>query len=118
MAESLQLFHFTCDHGLAAIRRDGVIKPGADGVAWFSSSADAPRESLGLTSRILDCDRMAHRVVVERSALLHPWGRVRSKWPLSIVDGLELAPGAEPRLWWVAVRPVPVLALPVAVRRG
>ncbi|MBS3177733.1 MULTISPECIES: hypothetical protein [unclassified Pseudoclavibacter] len=103
-----KLYHFTCDDKLPSILRDGVVKPGKTGLAWFTSDPDASREQLGLTSRTLDCDRMAHWLEVSATEDVYPWGRVRSRFPRHVLDDLETTPGAEPRSWFVSKKPVPL----------
>ena len=119
----MSLYHFTCDHGYADIIRDGHVKPlfdilgGMEGdgpaappsgsFAWFTDLDTPNRDALGLTSRILSCDRTAYRFEVTDETQVARWLDMRrllpALWPL------ELAPGAMPAHWWIASEPVPVV---------
>jgi hypothetical protein len=119
----VNLWHYTCDHGHAAIE-DVVVpacwqRPDLDGTpgtyAWFTDLAEPIRDALGLTSNMLDCDRTAHRYRVLDASPIVPWVRVRRSWP-SWVDLLESAPGARPMHWFVSPGPVDVEYAPIEVR--
>jgi hypothetical protein len=118
------LYHYTCSHGHAALGEGhAFVKSiaqlkGPMGVrywtgefAWFTDMATPERDALGLTSRVLTCDRTRHRyrITDDRSVFrwLHPM--IRSGLDREWIDELESAPGARPRHWFVAVRPVPVV---------
>lgn len=109
------LWHYTCEHGDAGISREargpgaGLVRPGGDGFVW-AADLDVPvRDALGLTSHLLDCDRMAHRWRIDDlsvAAYFLPW--VEARWSVDPVrrDAIEGAPGALLRHWWVARVPV------------
>ena len=107
-----RLFHFTCDHGRAAIGARGVLRPyrhaqlGVD-LLWLTSTSWPDRQATGLTSRYTSCDRMAHRYLVARQAPCEPWlgSDVRAAADPALVAALE-GLGA-PEQWWISAAPVP-----------
>lgn len=120
----MRLFHYTCDHGAAAVERDGLVVPsplrspastpsGVDGAAlvWLTDRATPSADALGLTSLIVDCDRTRWRVSVHAPAAV-PWlewadrHRVRALYRM-----LLTARGGEWRRWWVSEEPAVVLAV-------
>jgi len=114
--EKLRLFHYTCDDGLRAILKDNsTLRPGSDGFLWLTDLEFPVRDALGLTSHSLNCDRTSHRfeVVLPGWDKTPPWPvvpwmelrRMVAFAPLAAM--LEAAPGAMPRHWWVASRPLP-----------
>lgn len=112
------LWHYTCDHGRAALGTTGVLlpnaaAPGLPPLVWATDmpAANDP-EALGLTSVILDCDRTAHRYAITDPAGFTRWGRVRSHYPDWARDALELADGAQPARWWVSPTPAPATLAP------
>lgn len=113
----MDLWHYTCDHGLQGIKASGwVVIPAAAQLgslqgtpgefAWFTDLSHPLREGLGLTSTILACDRTEHRLRVLDSAPIVPWTKVRRSWGWAAE--LESAPGARPAHWYVAAEPVRV----------
>lgn len=132
-----RLFHYTCAHGRKALGDHGDVMPAVmvnpdlaekftalhilGRLAWFTDLSPAPgfvtprefREALGLTMNFTTCDRTRYRyrVTIEDGIEngLRPWTAVRHLYPAHIVAELEEAPGARPRHWWVADRPVPVI---------
>jgi hypothetical protein len=103
------LFHFTCSHGAEAIEREHRLRPNRhpwlpEPLLWLTDLVDPPnRDSLGLTSHTLRCDRMAYRFAVDTTA--ERWGTYAHRIGLPRItrDELEGAPGALPGHWWVAV---------------
>lgn len=73
------------------------------GMVWATDLPAPDRNGLGLTSHSIDVDRTAIRYRVLRPAQFVHWGRIRRSVGREIRDGLELANGALPRHWWVAV---------------
>lgn len=124
------LYHFTCHHGRNAIGKAGVLRPGASVahqalLPWTSrlvwlTDLDVPlRDALGLTANSLTCDRGAHRYRVTDPRFVAKWmdmRRILRNNPVtaSMVAGLESAPGAAPRHWWISMKPVPVVLDPLA----
>lgn len=110
-----QIWHYTCDHAAAGIRRDGVINPNAqpalDGLplSWFTDLDSSHRFEVGLTSRIIHCDRMAHRFEVKDPGVLDYWPTFarRLRVPRAVRDALE--DGRLPAHWWVSLKPVEVI---------
>lgn len=110
-----RIWHYTCDHAAAGIRRDGLIKPNAqpalDGlpVSWFTDLDRGHRFEVGLTSRIIRCDRMAHRFEVKDPNGLEHWPVLARhlRVPREIRD--ELEDGRLPAHWWVSLNPVEVI---------
>ncbi|MGH9252915.1 MAG: hypothetical protein ACRD0W_25905 [Acidimicrobiales bacterium] len=107
----MTLYHYTCDHGAARIGDSGILQPHL-GLVWLTDLDVPMREALGLTSHILNCDRIVHRYRVTDTASCQRWltylGR---RWQLD----LELADGARPAHWWVSEQPVPVVYDPKPV---
>jgi hypothetical protein len=110
----MRLYHYCCSHSLEGIRRDGFLKPhrqvalGDVELVWLTD-LDAPdRLALRLTSDLLDCDRLEHRIVVDVEAI--HWPRYARQLPLELRRPLELATGARPMHWYVSEHPVPVAA--------
>jgi len=111
------LWHFTCDHSCQRIGLNGLIKPAAmlapfaetitllAGVAWFTDLEAADVRALGLTSRLITCDRTAHRYTVTNSDPCVPWVVVRRMYPRELVDDIE-SNGAMPMHWFVSSVPV------------
>jgi len=124
-----RLYHFTCDHGHLGIGDHGLIVPAvfllnrAHGVPWtgvlaWCTDLERPsRDSVGLTSYAIACDRMAHRYRVDPT-LAVPWVEMRSvirERYADDVDALETTPGARPMHWWVSTVPLLADYDPVAV---
>jgi hypothetical protein len=107
------LYHFTCDHSAPLIEADGLLISqlqidGPGRLVWMTDLPRPPRESMGLTSHILECDRMAWRFTVPPGQEVDWWPdwrrRVRPWW----AEALESADMARPAHWWVAELPVAV----------
>jgi hypothetical protein len=117
------LWHFTCDHGYLALGIAGMCKPAVllepqkalpwpSNFAWFTDMAVPDRESLGLTSRLVRCDRTQYRYRVTNAEFVRPWHEVARLMPRKVRDALEAEPGSRPMHWWVSVSPVPVVYEP------
>lgn len=113
----MTLYHYTCDHAVQGIIADGHILPLSNqfpsatvppwsNFAWFTDMAEPDRPALGLTSRLLSCDRTAHRFTVTDVTEVERWINVRRHHPWAA--DLESEPGAMPAHWWIATEPVPV----------
>jgi hypothetical protein len=74
-------------------------------VVWLTTSREAPRDALGLTSSMLDCDRMAYLYRAFAPAAV-PWlgSRLRAEAPPDVVTELEAF--GEPASWWISTEPV------------
>jgi hypothetical protein len=125
-------WHFTCDHGRRGIGDTGMLVSASTQVdpdrlhrlpAWrralmdiiWLTDLDVPdRLALGLTSKMLDCDRTAHRY---RATTYKPIRYVsfRRDLPKRLRDELEDASGALPMHWWMAYTPVSVVYDPLPV---
>jgi len=71
-------------------------------VLWLTTAERPNREGLGLTSHLLDCDRLEYRYVVESDAA-EPWVSSlvrRTAHPSGVLE-LESVDGVEPSSWWV-----------------
>lgn len=95
-----RLWHYTCGHNFDAIRDDGFLRPGLDGLVWLTDLHPAPRLALGLTSYMLSCDRMEHVFPVLPTPDVVRW----VDYPLR--DRLKELPGTMPMHWWVSERRV------------
>lgn len=117
------LYHFTCRCSLAGIRRDGFLRPfphplmrrysipGAEaigGLVWLTDLEVAWREALGLTSKILKCDRTEHRFQAADESTAVPWTKFRRRVHATVRAALEEAEGAMPAHWFVSAVRVPI----------
>lgn len=108
-----RMFHFTCDHGFEGIKQLGYVAPNwhpllGMKVAWFTDLETPNAETVGLTSNLLNCDRLAHSVEVDPSRVRR-WlgsGEQASTPPLIQAD---LHRGSDPSHWWISRIQVPVL---------
>ena len=105
MVTPMRLYHYACAHTRKAVGTRGMLQPhpqpvlGGLRVLWLTDQEVPDREGLGLTSLMLDCDRIAYRYIVDCDAVryldirmvLHPMSRMT----------LETVPGARPDLWWM-----------------
>lgn len=119
------LYHYTCDHGHAALCRSGLVLPlgrhspnaaahlkatpyaWMAGLCWFTDLARPRAVLLGLTSNALTCDRTRHRWRVVDTSGVVPWLQVSNAYPAAVVDLLNEPPHT-PEHWWVAGQGVPV----------
>jgi hypothetical protein len=103
------LYHYTCDHGERDIRADGALRgnqhplmPGVGPIIWLTDMEVPDAHALGLTMRILLCDRTAYRFSVRTDRARH-WPTVaRELCSPAVRRHLDLAAGARPMHWWVA----------------
>lgn len=113
----IRLYHYTCDHGDRGIRADGALRGNvhpwmrdAGPLLWLTDMEVPDANALGLTMRMIPCDRTAHRFAVETDQAEH-WPRAARRLCSSGVrHELDFADGAMPMHWWVVVGPgmVPV----------
>ena len=114
-----QLWHYTCDHAQLKIGAVGQLIPASSQMnlhellplsdfVWLTDLGAPNREALGLTSRILLCDRTQHRYRVTEGGHAIWWMDLRRVLPWQWVDAVESTPGARPVHWWAAQDPVPV----------
>ena len=104
----MSFYHYTCEHGASAILRDGMLRPQrtplppVQFVLWLTDLEAPARKPLGLTSHTLDCDRTAHRFVVNEPVAVLPWVEARRQYfPRWWVEELESTDGAMPMHWYV-----------------
>lgn len=77
-------------------------------LVWATSDPVPTRESLGLSSELLSCDRMSYRYRVTDTAGFVQW----DVWKRDRVHPLvsaQLEHGCVPESWWVSEGPVPVV---------
>lgn len=113
-----RFWHYTCDHGHAALGAGGTLLTAAAQLGdpaslgpligphwvWATDLAYPQREPLGLTSVVTPCDRTAHRYRVINIGALTAWTEIaRQFYTRAQRDQLELAPGAMPRHWFVGI---------------
>lgn len=102
----MRLYHYTCSHGAEGIRKDLCLKgnphplmPESYGPLIWLTDLDSPdRQALGLTSRLLRCDRTTHRVTVDTELALH-WPEFARTLSRRLRDLLEQ--DAKPIHWYV-----------------
>ena len=106
----MTLFHYTCNHGRVGIGDDGWLRPaqtfwGGEPLIWLTDMDVPDRAGLGLTSRILSCDRLDYRYVAEAHGA-EPWltSSFRIAAPWKAVLALEAIEGVKPHHWWVSAR--------------
>jgi hypothetical protein len=104
--------HWTCEHGAAGIRADGIVRPNPHpylGVAlsWWSDLSVGDRFGLGLTMNYMTCDRMQAVFEADPGQQIVPWvvwarGRVapETRW--------EVQQFGWPRHWFVAEQDITV----------
>lgn len=104
------LWHFTCDHGYAAIGKRGLLRPNRHplmpelgAVVWLTCDAMPDRDDVGLTSASLSCDRMAYRYRAKALEAVQ-WASVADLVRPAVRADLERF--AEPAMWWVSITPV------------
>ena len=119
------LYHFTCDHGRAAIGDTGQLVPALRLVAYPQETVPTMRyvwltdlhvpipAALGLTRDWIVCDRSAYRYRVTDDTTVVPWVSVSRDMERPWRAALEFSPGAKPRHWFVSSEPVPVAYDPV-----
>jgi len=105
-------FHWTCEHGAAAIRRDGMTVKPHMGLSWWTDLSEPNRHTRAaccLTSVSLGCDRMQFKCRAASDALLIPWSEYKVEHGLDpeYIATLE-GDKARPEHWWVANERVPV----------
>lgn len=105
-----QLYHFTCSHGFEAIGASGILRPNVHPLMahlgpllWLTDLAEPSRDSVGLTSDYLTCDRMAYRYSVHTRAALG-WADLRERVSPAVVKIMESY--SDPAHWWVVRRPL------------
>jgi hypothetical protein len=103
------LYHYTCSHGLVLIEQDcwtlrpnGLVEPS---LLWLTDLDQPDREGLGLTMRVLKCDRTRHRFIVPQPLDVTPWVEARRGFRPTYVESLEKAKGARPEHWFVTRTP-------------
>lgn len=121
------LWHFTCHHGATAIGPSGYVLPASQHspaamagmpedwrwmaeLAWFTDLSVPDVMALGLTRRIVRCDRTRFRYRVQDNSLCVPWLDVLPTLPRRATE-LSRDYGL-PGRWWVSREPVPVILRP------
>jgi hypothetical protein len=117
------LYHYTCDHGRAAIGEAGELLPAyrlTDAVpehwwparfVWLTDLRVPDRYALGLNQVTLKCDRTTHRYRATDERGVVPWIEARKGFRRSR-HLLEDAPGVMLRHWYVCPIGVPVVLDP------
>lgn len=119
------LYHYTCEHAAAEIRKDGTLKPSSNPripMLWLTDLEIPDRLGLGLTMKTLKCDRLAHRFMVSEPFEVYRWIDVRRSWigtpAWKWVQAIEATEGALPRHWYVTKAPQHAVELPAAGQIG
>lgn len=116
----MTLWHYTCEHGREELGDGGLLLPAVEltssrpvpwtaYVVWLTDLTPPDRDALGLTSRLLTCDRTAHRYRVTDEANVVPWHVLARTLTREMRDELEAARGARPAHWYISAVPVPAL---------
>lgn len=96
------LYHYCCHHSAYAIEHDRfTLRPGLDGFVWLTDLDVPDRRGLGLTSRILSCDRTECRFVVDEPIEVERWIDVRRALPRPLVRDLEADPRVLLAHWYL-----------------
>ncbi len=108
-----QIWHYTCDHSAALIRRSGIVVPHPQpllghALSWWSDLGPEHRYEVGLTSETLDCDRMAYRFAPIDMGVLTWWPDAARTLGVSHATRDELEDDRLPAHWWVSLLPVAV----------
>lgn len=119
--EVTRLFHFTCGHSAEKIDAEGVLIPNQHPwwpvpLVWLTDLEDAlPDHLFGQGSGLLACDRSEARYEVQDVTGSLPWWQYarESGMHRTVRDLFEGTPGSMPAHWWVALRPLPVVAAAV-----
>lgn len=109
------LYHYTCEHGAAGIEASGLIEvrrqppEGQVTLTWLTDLEAPNRNALGLTSHIVQCDRLTYRFEVVEHVAVERYVDVRREFfPAYWWKELERAEGAMPMHWFVSLAPQPV----------
>lgn len=102
------LYHYTCEHGRRGLGTRGMLRPnpqpvlGGRPLIWLTDQSEPEREALGLTSRMLACDRLQfrYRVEADRAQRYLDWA-ARVSLPFSWRAELEAIHGVRPETWFV-----------------
>lgn len=70
---------------------------------WLTDLSEPLPDQVGLSSEILSCNRLEHRITVQSKAV-NSWSDLRSKVANDVLRDLEAH--AEPNHWFVARRPL------------
>lgn len=124
MNEVPTLWHFTCEHGHAALGERAVARPLLAIVrhgavpwtghwVWFTSLPEPSAVEAGLTQDSRSCNRMATRYRLDETdpSDVLPWTYFRAFLP-DLFARLD-HDGARPDTWWVSPRGVAVLHDPI-----
>lgn len=111
----MRLYHYTCHHARDQIVVSMILKPNkrSYGKLLWLTDLDRPAvHALGLTSYMLNCDRIAYKITVDTD-LARPWTvwAHENKVPSLVRLALDGSDGAQPRNWWISTEPVPVLSV-------
>lgn len=117
------LWHFTCHHTRRTLGDTGLLIPANDltdrlpgwfwpgRYVWLTDLPNPARDTVGLSSDLIHCDRMAYRYQVTDEANVVPWALERHRHEATAYL-IEETPGARPVHWYVATEPVPVVYQP------
>lgn len=109
------LWHHTCAHAADLIDVAGVLIPNSHPwlprpLVWLTDLEDAPPEVLFGFPVTVTCDRTLCRYRVTDLSSVQHWTVYAKRMHHTVRDRLEDLDGAMPMHWWVADRPVPVVA--------
>jgi len=114
------LWHYTCKHAAARIRRKGIVLPGRLlvpenaymwPVSWWTTMDEPDREALGLTSIALSCDRTEYRFQPRKGELVVPYLSVADdpRLAASLIPARLITALGDPEVWWVSFYAVRVI---------
>jgi hypothetical protein len=101
----VRLYHYTCSHTRPVVGTRGMLRPNPHpwlgvSVLWLTDQDAPDRRGLGLTSNMLQCDRLEFRYIVEAGDAKR-WNDYAASVSLRARMILESASGARPDTWWV-----------------
>lgn len=100
----MRLYHYTCKHTRPAVGTRGMLRPNPHPVLgvsllWLTDQEIPDRAGLGLTSQILNCDRLEFRYIVDVDDARR-WKDLADVPTLGRMI-LESVYGSRPDTWWV-----------------
>ena len=129
----MTFYHYTCDHGHTLIGEYGALRTIGQrmpevyqelgmsedqrlmySLIWATDLAEPDIEGLGLTKRVLSCERWTHRYRITNPLPLMPYSDMSYRFTLGFQADL-VKPPAQPDHWWVSWRPLPVVYDPIEV---
>jgi hypothetical protein len=125
-------YHYTCDHGRAGIGEKGVLRPMHQlvpgvletaesederlmfSLIWVTDLPDPDIDGLGLTKKMLSCERWKHRYRIANPLPLMRFTDMQYRFTPQAQMGLTKG-DAKPDHWFVSWVPLPAVYAPIEV---